>query len=74
MASQGVRVFGPASGVQMHYIAFVIGHMTPRTFSLAFEKGKVQDVLGKVQDDIGTKMKILIKMIVARVLVKWPCG
>lgn len=44
--------------------------MITGTFSLAFEKGNT----GKVQNDIGTKMKILIKIIVASVLFKWPCG
>lgn len=34
------------SGVQMHYIAYVIAHMITRTFSLAFEKGNT----GKVQN------------------------
>lgn len=55
------------SGVQMHYIAYMIAHKIARTFSLAFEKGKT----GKVQNYIGTKVKILLKLIVESVLFKW---
>lgn len=44
--------------------------MITRTFSLAFEKGNT----GKVQNYIGTKMKILLKIIVESVLFTWPCG
>jgi hypothetical protein len=41
----------------MHYVAFFMAHKITGTFSLAFEKGKI----GKVQNYIGTKRKILLK-------------
>lgn len=53
----------------MHYIAYMIARKIARTFSLAFEKGKA----GKVQNYIGTKMKILLKLIAESVLFKWLC-
>lgn len=44
-----------------------MAHKITGTFSLAFEKGKI----GKVQNYIGTKRKILFKIIVASVPFKW---
>lgn len=68
MAFKGKANLWTLSGVQMHYLAHVTAHQITRTFSSAFEKGET----GKVQNQIGTKMKILLKIIVESVLFKWP--
>lgn len=44
-----------------------MAHEITGTFSLAFEKGKI----GKVQNYIGTRREILLKIIVASVPFKW---
>lgn len=44
-----------------------MAHKITGTFSLAFEKGKI----GKVQNYIGTKKKIRLKIIVTSIPFKW---
>ena len=48
-------------------LPFFMTHKITGTFSLAFVKGKI----GKVQNYIGTKRKILLKITVASVPCKW---